>query len=294
MLFSRAPLPQYARLQMARRTIGPRRSDSLRTYVRSTRIVGGLSVLVLSGAVVWDLTNDGFWSRHALFTGIVASLIVVAVTAAVLNEVLERRQRERWSVLAQYALFDLVRTARLVWTSLLELAGLAPDAELGDRALAAGSEAVLDTPRLTTAIDDMLASADRREQLHRLITRLLAHAQEALGRWAGVMVSSGTYAEIVDRHVELYSRLYWWGSVLDETEPLEEHLNRPRLSRVSPATQASGPVEDEWLRDNLVAIAQLAESLDRSSFELAMRIVPPEWWAAQLPDRPSTAENLGT
>jgi hypothetical protein len=115
-----------------------------------------------------------------------------------------------------------------------------------------------------------------------------------LGRWAGVMVNSGTYAEIVDRHVELYSRLYWWGSVLDESEPLEEHLGRPRLSRVSPATQASGPVEDEWLRDNLVAIAQLAESLDRGSFELAMRIVPLDWWAAQLPERPSTAENLQT
>jgi len=109
-----------------------------------------------------------------------------------------------------------------------------------------------------------------------------------------VMVNSGTYAEIVDRHVELYSRLYWWGSVLDESEPLEDHLSRPRLSRVSPATQASGPVDDEWLRDNLVAIAQLAESLDRSSFDLAMRIVPPEWWTAQLPDRPSTAENLRT
>jgi cytochrome c oxidase assembly factor CtaG len=52
--------------------------------------------------------------RHTLLTGLVASLVVVAVTAAVLNEVLERRQRERWSVLAQYALFDLVRTARLV------------------------------------------------------------------------------------------------------------------------------------------------------------------------------------
>jgi hypothetical protein len=31
----------------------------------------------------------------------VASLIVVAVTVAVLNEAVERRQRERWSVLAQ-------------------------------------------------------------------------------------------------------------------------------------------------------------------------------------------------
>jgi hypothetical protein len=180
-----------------------------------------------------------------------------------------------------------------VWSGLLELAGLLPDGELGDGALAAGTEAVRDTPRLAAAIDEMLASADRREQLHRLIARLHAHAQEVLGRWADVMVNSGTYAEIVDRHVELYSRLYWWGSVLDESDPLEEHLSRPRLSRVSPATQAAiGPIEDQWLRDNLVAVAQLAESLDRSSFELAMRIVPLDWWAAQLPDRPSSVENL--
>jgi hypothetical protein len=279
---------------MARHTAGPRRTDSLRTYVRATRIIGSLSLLVLFGAIAWDLANDGFWSRHTLFTGVVASLIVVAVTAAVLNEVLERRQRERWSVLAQYALFDLVRTARLVWTGLLELAGLVPDGELGDGALAAGSEAVRDTPRLAAVMDEMLASADRREQLHRLIAELLGHGDEVLGRWADMMVNSGTYAEILDRHVELYSRLYWWGSVLDESDPLEEHLSRPKLSRVSPATQSGGPVEDEWLRDNLVAIAQLAESLDRGSFELAMRIVPPDWWEAQLPDRPSTAENLQT
>jgi hypothetical protein len=57
-------------------------------------------------------------------------------------------------------------------------------------------------------------------------------------------------------------------------------------------TQTLGPVEDEWLCENLVAIAQLAESLDRRSFELAMRIVPLDWWTAQLPDRPATAENL--
>jgi hypothetical protein len=259
-------------------------------YVRSTRIIGVLSVAVLAGAIVWDLVDDEFWLHHTLFTGLVASLIVVAVTVAVLNEVLERRQRQRWSVLAQYALFDLVRTARLVWTGLLELAGLVPDGEIDDGILEAGSETVLDTPRLAAAIDEMLASADRREQLHRLISRLRAHGQDVLGRWADVMVNSGTYAEVVDRHVELYSRLYWWGSVLDESEPLEEHLSQPRLSRLSPATQASGPVEDGWLRDNLVAIAQLAESLDRSSFDLAMRIVPFEWWIAQLPDRPSTAE----
>ena len=274
---------------MARRTLGPRRTDSFRAYLLATRIIAGLSVLVLSGAIAWDLINDKFWSRHALFTSILASLIIVAVTAAVLNEVLERRRRERWAVLAQYALFEFVRMARLVWSGLVELSGLVPEGELGDEALAAAAEIVRDTSRLAAAMDEMLASADRREQLHRLITGLLDHSDQVLGRWANVMVNSGTYAEIVDRHVELYSRLYWWGSVLDESEPLEEHLSRPRLSRVSPATQAVGPVEDEWLRDNLVAIAQLAESLDRGSFELAMRIVPLDWWATRLPDRPSTA-----
>jgi hypothetical protein len=254
----------------------------------STRIIGVVSVLVLCAAVAWDVVDDAFWSRHALFTGLVASLIVVGVTAAVLNEVIERRQRERWSVLAQYALFDLVTSARLVWTSLLELAGLVPDEELVDGALAAATDVLHDAPRLGAAIDQQLATPGGREHLHRLIAELRSHGQEVLGRWADVMVNSGIYAEILDRHVELYSRLYWWGSVLDETEPLEEHLSRPRLSRLSPATQASGPIEDEWLRDNLVAIAQLAEELDRSSFEIAMRIVPIDWWTEQLPDRPST------
>ena len=280
---------------MARHTIGPRRSDSPRAYVLVTRIIGGLSLLVLAGAIALDLANDRFWARHTLFTGLFASLIVVAVTVAVLNEVLERRQRERWSVLAQYALFDLVRAARLVWSGLLELAGLVPDGELDGGALAAGSEVVRDTSRLAVAMDKMLGSEERHEQLHRLISGLLGLGQEVLGRWADMMVNSGTYAENIDRHVDLYSRLHGWGSVLDESDPLEEHLGRPKLSRVSPATQtAIGPIEDEWLRDNLVAIARLAESRDRSSFELAMRIVPLDWWVAQLPDRPSTAENLRT
>ena len=279
---------------MARHRVGPRRSNSFRAYVRGTRVIGSLSLLVLFVAIAWDLIDDTFWSRHALFTDLVASAIVVAVTAAVLNEVLDRRQRQRWSVLAQYALFDLVRTARLVWSGLLELAGLGPDGELAGDALAAGSQAVRDTPRLAAAIERLLATAGRREQLHRLIAQLLGQGQEVLGRWSDVMVNSGVYAEVVDRHVELYSRLYWWGSVLDETEPLDEHLSRPRLSRISPVTQTVGPVKNEWLRDNLVAIAQLAESLDRDSFSLAMRIVPLDWWVSQLSDRSPTAGDPGS
>ena len=61
---------------MARRTIGPRRSGQLR-YLGSTRISGGVTVLVLSGAIAWDIADDEFWLGHTLLTGLVASLIAV-------------------------------------------------------------------------------------------------------------------------------------------------------------------------------------------------------------------------
>jgi hypothetical protein len=57
---------------MARHSVGPRRTGSLRNYVRATRLIAGLAVLVLYGAIAWDLSNDAFWSHHALFTSLVA------------------------------------------------------------------------------------------------------------------------------------------------------------------------------------------------------------------------------
>jgi hypothetical protein len=190
---------------MARRTVGPRRTDSHRTYGRGTRIIAGLSVLVPSGAIACDLVNDGFWSRHALFTSLVASLIVVAVTAAVLNEVLERRRRARWSVPVR-----IVRV-RPHGSPRVERSARARRSRSGRRARGRDTRGRLRGGARHAAshraMDEMLASAERREQLHRLIGGLLGHGREVLGRWADVMVYSGTYAEIVDRHVEPYSRL---------------------------------------------------------------------------------------
>ena len=48
---------QYARQEMVRHAVGPRRTGSLRTYVLATRIIGGLSVVVLFGAIAWDLAS---------------------------------------------------------------------------------------------------------------------------------------------------------------------------------------------------------------------------------------------
>jgi hypothetical protein len=37
-----------------------------------------------------------------------------------------------------------------------------------------------------------------------------------------------------------------------------------------------------WLADRIVVIVQLADQLDRGTLELALRIVPVEWWETRL------------
>ena len=266
---------------MAGRDLTARRSGSGRAHVRQTRIIAGFAMLVLAAAIASDRLANAFWRRHLLLTSLVSSLVVVAVSVAVVNEALERRERRRWSVLAQYVLFELVRTARLTWTGLMEVLGLMHAGEETQATLNAGARTLLDTPRVLSATRELLADSDRRQQLHGLLERLLGRADEVLGRWAGVMLSSAAYAEIVDHHVELYSRLAWVGSLLEYFEPTDDDPTRRRLTRSSPAVQLPGDFDDDWLSHNLVAIAQLAEALDEGSLQLALRIVPGDWWMAR-------------
>src|SRR4029077_4737998 len=90
------------------------------------RVLAAVALLALVGAIVSDVVGGDFWARHTLLAGLVASVIVVMLSVAVINEVLERRRRERWSVLAQYVMLELVRNARLIWTGVLERVGLLP------------------------------------------------------------------------------------------------------------------------------------------------------------------------
>jgi hypothetical protein len=109
----------------------------------------------------------------------------------------------------------------------------------------------------------------------------VTHNDEVLGRWAGVMLNADAYAEVIDRHVELASDLAGLGSLLDNLDPSDDDLGQ-KVSRRHPAVQIEGAISDEQLAQRLVAIAQLAEALDRGTLELALRLVPVEWWAARL------------
>jgi hypothetical protein len=260
---------------------GPRRSKSVNSYLWGTRAVATAAVLALIGGLVSDTVERGFWDRHALLAGLASSLIVVVLTVALVNEALERRRRQRWSVLAQYVMLQLVRDARGIWTGLLELAGIMPPDNLSAASIDAGAQTVRDTVRLTAAARKVLAEPDRRRRLHESVARTVIHNDEVLGRWAGVMLNTDLYAEVIDRHVELASDLAWLGSLLDNLDPSDDDP-RERVSRSHPAVQIEGAIDDEQLAERLVAITQLAEELDRGTLELALRLVPVEWWAARL------------
>ena len=266
---------------MRRHDPGPRRSRSVESHLRQTRVLAAVALGALVGGVVSDFTNAGFWRGHALLAGLAGSVIVVMLSVAVINEVIERRRRQRWSVLAQYVMFELVRNARMIWSGILGVAGLLPADSNQAEAVDAGAQIVRDTPRLTAAARAVVDDDDRRARLQSEIAFLAEHADEVLGRWAAVMLDSDVYAEVIDRHVELAGDVAWLGGLLDMAQPPDDERRRKR-ARSSPAVQIETDLGGEWLADRIIVITQLAEQLDRGTLELALRIVPVQWWEARL------------
>ena len=231
--------------------------------------------------MVSDDANESFWERHALLAGLAASVIVVMLTVAVVNEVLERRSRQRWSILAQYVMLELVRNARMIWSGILEVASLLPAEPSQQTWLAAGTGIVRDTPRLTASLRETAGDAKGRWRLHDEVAFLARHADDVLGQWAAVMLNADMYAEVIDRHVELAGDITWVAGLLDSTHP-PAGRRRQQRARSSPALQIEDDPGGEWLANRMVVIAQLAEELDRETLELALRIVPVDWWRERL------------
>jgi hypothetical protein len=261
----------------------PTRSRSVEAYLRQTRagalVAGGAFV----AALVLDEVASRFWSRHALLASLVASLIVVLLTVAVVNEAQAHRQRQRWRVLAQYVMLQLVRHARMVWMAIAELADMLPADDDGSPDIERGAAAVRDTERLRAAVRGLLGEPEQRRRLQDTIAGLAEHSDEVLGRWADVMLNADGYAEIIDRHVELASGIAWLEGALDNFEPPDD-VRRWHRSRANPAIQLTRNDEDAIV-ERLVAVTQLAERLDRRTLDLAERLVPHEWWTERLSPR---------
>ena len=259
----------------------PRRSRSVRALLWQPRVLAIFALAVLVGAVVSDEVDGSFWARHALLTSLVGSVIVVMLSVAVINEVVERRRRQRWSILAQYVMFELIRNARMIWTGVLELAGLLATEGSARESVETSRLQVSDTAVLTAAVRAIVDDDDRYDSLRSEVAFLADHADEVLGRWADVMLSSEIYAEVIDRHVELGGDVAWIAGLFDAAHPPRDE-RRQKRARSSPAVEIQSELSSDWLADRIVVITQLAEELDRATLELALRIVPVQWWEERL------------
>ena len=99
------------------------------------------------------------------------------------------------------------------------------------------------------------------------------------------MLNAEIYAEIIDRHVELAGDLAWIGAILDSRYPPED-VRRQRRARKSAAVQIEAGRSRDWFADRIVVIAQLAENLDRVTVQVALKLVPVQWWEARLGTSP--------
>jgi hypothetical protein len=257
-----------------------------RLSVRHTeRHIAGIAVAgtaLIALAVVSDVAIRSFWSTHPMLTSLVANLVVVAISVAVINELIEARNRRRWSLLAQSVLFALVQSARWTWTTMLELLELGEVQSGAIASLLEGARVALDAARVSSAATELLADAQRRQRLQQVMERLSEHAREVIAARASVMVGAAPYANLLDRHVELQGRLEWVSSVLAHREPTPDRTwSRQALTLSSVATEEADSVDDTWLHDMIVAITVLAARLDYESRELALSLVSNDWWNAR-------------
>jgi hypothetical protein len=273
---------------MRRHDVGPRRSAPVYPYLRETRLLAALAVAGLAAGAASDVAGVRFWDEHPLLAGLTANVIVVLLSAAVLNEVLQSRSRRRWRVLAQYVMFELAYNARMIWIAVLEVADLLPSSTSVSVSLDAGGRTVGDSARLRAAIREVLSSSERRRMLYEELTHCASVSDELVGRWAAVMLDADAYAEVIDRHVELASDLAWLEGLVAESNPAADL--RRRRARFNSAVQLERDVDDQWLADRVVTIAQLAEELDRTTFAAALRVVPVRWWESRLGTTVRSAE----
>jgi len=273
---------------MTRHDPGLRRSTWVDSYLRETRLLAALAVAGLAAGVVSDVLGVRFWDEHPLLAGLTANVIVVLLSVALLNEVLQSRSRRRWRVLAQYVMFELAHNARMIWIGVLEVARLLPADCSVSVSLEAGGRAVGDTARLGAAIREVLSGGERRRMLYQVLSRCARVSDEVVGRWAAVMLSADAYAEVIDRHVELAGDLLWLEGYVAESNPAADL--RRRRARFTSAVQLDGGVDEQWLADRIVTITQLAEELDRTTFAAALRVVPVGWWQSRLGTAGPSAE----
>lgn len=233
-----------------------------------------LATLAVAGS---DLLIAPFWLAHPMLTAVVSALVVVVLSVTVIDAVLHRRSERRWRILAQGALIELAEGANATWTRIATGLGIEDAIDLTPNMVTDRLTSTATGPGIRGRIEGALASRPQREALAREVGDLVLSGRAIVGRWAIAMTGSETYAEVFDQHVELLGRVQGLQFFLEhgyrQSDP-RGRRGRPRREYLAPG----GEEHDNWFVDNLVTTMHIAATLEDETWDLALRVVPEDWW----------------
>jgi hypothetical protein len=130
---------------------------------------------------------------------------------------------------------------------------------------------ILDSPDLAPVlkrnVEAILAESKNRDELRRSLEETLDTSRELISRWAVVLTGSSSYSELFDRHVEMIGRIHglWYFLAYG-------------VRRGSQFREPGGSHRDDWFVDNFLSMTRIAIRLERETWAIALRVVPPDWW----------------
>lgn len=190
--------------------------------LRPGRRAAAVSAIVLLVAFAGsDFIIAQFWVSHPMLTAIVSALAVVVLSVAVIEVVLNRRSERRWRLLTQSALIELGEAAYRAWSTLADGVALKGASEMTPIRVREALASETTGPKVRRQVVEALAGRSRRERLASELDDINTEGHEILVRWAVVLTSSDTYAEIFDQHVELFGRV----------DGIERSARRPSAKR---------------------------------------------------------------
>ena len=242
-------------------------------------MVGPLAVVLLAIAVASDFYIAGFWVSHPMLTAIISALAVVLLSVAVIDVVLDRRAEHRWRLLAQYALVELAEAAHTVWIRLASEFNIVGAENLSTDDVQQTLNSPDQAPAIRRYLARTLADSARRDGLRRLLDELSQAGRQHLTGWAAVMTGSRSYAEIFDKHVELWSFIH----ALHHYLAYGSHVGQQFLPADLPVR------EDVLYPDLLLSVFSHAASLEAETWALAFRLTPAQWWLRRVSSRAAPA-----
>lgn len=201
---------------------------AIKKRARIRRIAGALAVAIAAGAVISELLVRSlreFWTDYPMTTALLAFGVTLALTGLVVDELVERRESRQRDFVVGVALRRLSGSAFLACAGLINSLGFDGQAErmLDAEASAQGAAELPRQARspllpcgFEVAVNARLDDEEDRSQLFEVIMLLTDALDDAIARWAPVMLAAPGTIEGLRLFGMMREMLCWIGTSVDD------------------------------------------------------------------------------